>query len=42
MDKACKDHIDNMGPSGATGNKGTDDSLPPLRVDKWGLATKVD
>jgi len=37
MDSACKDHVDDIGPKGQTGSKGSDDSTPELRFGNYGM-----
>jgi len=41
MTSACKDHVDDTGPTGVTGLKGTDDSTPEKRIDKYGKETTI-
>jgi len=33
--KACKDHVEDTGPSGATGHTGTDGSTMSSRIEKY-------
>jgi len=41
MTSACKDHVDDTGPTGVVGHKGTDDSTPETRLDKYGVPTVI-
>jgi len=37
MNSACKDHVEDTGPTGLEGHKGTDDSTPETRLKKYGI-----
>lgn len=41
MVTACKDHVEDTGPKGITGNKGSDDSTPETRLAKYGDYDKL-